>query len=127
MDKKLLIIDDTDELVNVVRELLSNVFTEIISSSTVEDALKKINDQQFSCVILDINLEGRNGAEIVKFLKDNPKNLNKDVPIIIMSGIINAQFIEKNQARFAGILTKPFEHNDLHKMVSEILRANQLV
>jgi response regulator RpfG family c-di-GMP phosphodiesterase len=121
MEKVLLIIDDSKEIVEVVENILGGLFDRIVTAASVSEALEKVKDNVFSFIILDINLEGRNGAEVIKYLMDNPENENNATPVIILSGIINEQFIERNSSRFAGVLMKPFDHDQLLRTVKDEL------
>lgn len=123
MENILLIIDDEKDFVEVISEIVSEQFDSVESANNVDAANSKLEIKKYSLVILDINLKGRNGAEIIKFIIDN-ENPNKETPVIISSGIINQSFITKNKNRFAGILIKPFEHQELTEMVQGILSGN---
>lgn len=120
MEKILLIVDDSKEIIDVVTTILSDLFDKIVTAGSVPEAQKILEESVVSMIVLDINLEGRNGAEIVKFLVDNPDNKNNGCPVIILSGIINTQFAERFGSRFAGVVMKPFDHAKLHEMVKAI-------
>ena len=121
MEKVLLIVDDSKEIIDVVQELLKDQFDRIETAATVEDAQKKLSETTFSFMILDIKLETRNGAEVVKYLVENPGNENNKCPVLILSGIINSQFAEKFGSRFAGVVMKPFDHEKFIGMVKSIM------
>lgn len=123
MEKVLLIVDDSKDIVEVIQDVLKDQFDRIETAASVEDAQEKVSLTVFSFIILDINLEGRNGAEVIKFLMDRPDNANNNTPVVILSGIINEQFIERNISRFAGVLMKPFDHEQLLSTVKNILGA----
>lgn len=122
MKNRLLIIDDVFEVVEVVSHVLIDMFDIIESASTVNEALKLIGDNTYSLIFLDINLGNRNGAEVVKFLIESSENPNKNVPFVILSGIITPEFIERNKKRFAGMITKPFDHDAMVKLVENIIK-----
>jgi response regulator RpfG family c-di-GMP phosphodiesterase len=126
MEKKLLIIDDNKEVVEVISEVLTDLFDIIDSANTVDEAEKVLIANSYSLIFLDINLENRNGAEVVKFLIETPNNPNKNAPFIIISGIITQQFVDRYQKRFAGILMKPFDHEDVRRMASDIMEQKKL-
>lgn len=126
MEKVLLIVDDSKEIIDIVRDILSDLFDHVLSAGSVGEAQKILSERVVSFMILDINLEGRNGAEVVKYLVENPENKNNGAPVIILSGIINAQFIERYGSRFAGVVMKPFDHQKLHDMVHTILEGGQV-
>ncbi len=126
MEKVLLIVDDSKEIIDVVQNVLGDLFDKVLTAGSVGEAQKALAENVVSFIILDINLEGRNGAEVVKFLVDNPDNANNGTPVIILSGIINAQFAERFGGRFAGVVMKPFDHDKLHEMVKVILEGGQV-
>lgn len=113
MEKQLLIVEDNAEMASTLSEFLSDLVDNTKIASTVDEAQDLLLCGNFSLIILDINLRGRNGSEVIKFLKDNPENPNSNTPIIIVSGLATPQFIEKNKDRFAGVLPKPFQINEL--------------
>ena len=119
--KKLLIIEDDPNIIEIMQEILSSMFNEIISCTNVDDANTELKKNKYDLIILDISLGLRNGAEVIKFIIEDSDNINKSTPFVISSGIINQSFIKKNKERFAGIIIKPFEHEDLVNMVDMIL------
>lgn len=124
MEKNLLIVDDNLEILEIIQEILSGLFDKTETATTVELAEEKLNEFVFSAIILDIHLEKRNGAEVLKFLLGNQENKNNKCPVVILSGIINSQFIEKNKNRFAGIIMKPFQGEQLQELLKKILAGN---
>lgn len=121
MEKYLLIVDDNQEIVDVIESLLCERFDKVMSANTVEEALEHLEQRHFSFIVLDINLEGRNGAEIIKYLMEHPENANHNCPFVIVSGFVTPQFIERYSQRFAGILVKPFAHDELERIVDKVL------
>lgn len=121
MNKKLLVVEDNPEVTEVVRETLAGLFDEIKSAANVDQAISYLSGTKFDFVVLDINLEGRNGAEVIKYLVDTPENPNKVTPFVIISGIITPQFVQKYGQRFAGVLMKPFDQTELVNIVESIL------
>lgn len=126
MTKKLLIIDDDPNVTEVIQDSVAELFEGIDRSLNVDAAIENLNLKKYDLIILDINLDGRNGAEIIKFLIDNISNINANTPVFIISGIINQNFIEKNKYRFAGILIKPFDLNELIQMTMVILQGRSI-
>jgi len=117
--KKLLIVDDSPDIVYIIQEFLSDLFAEVHTAATVDAAQDLVAAHKFSLITLDINLYGRNGSEVIKFIMENADNPNKKTPIILISGMMTPEFVEKNKARFAGILNKPFEMGVLRKIAED--------
>lgn len=125
MEKILLIVDDSKEIIDIVTTVLGDLFDKVLTAGNVPEAQKILGEVVVSFIVLDINLEGRNGAEVVKFLVDNPDNKNNGCPVIILSGIINPQFVERFGTRFAGVVMKPFDHGNLYEMVKAISEGKE--
>jgi response regulator RpfG family c-di-GMP phosphodiesterase len=126
MEKLLLIVDDSKELIEIVENILGELFDRILHAHNAEEAYAKLCENNFSFIILDIDLNGRNGGEVARFLAENPSNQNSECPVFILSGIINENFIEKYHNRFAGVILKPFDHKKLFLGVQEILDAQDI-
>lgn len=126
MSKKLLIVDDDKNVAEVINESLAELFDSIDSALNVEKALEFIQQSKYDLIILDINLDGRNGAEIIQFLSGHKENVNQKTPVFIISGIINQNFLDKNKMRFAGILIKPFDINELLQTTMVILQGRSV-
>jgi response regulator RpfG family c-di-GMP phosphodiesterase len=123
MKKLLLIVEDNPEMAESLQEFLSDLVDEVIIASSVDEAQDYLLSKTFSLITLDINLRGRNGSEVIKFLFDNSENPNKNVPIIVISGMVSEQFIEKNKTRFAGVFGKPFHIDELVESATKALNA----
>ena len=82
MQPRLLILDDEES----IRQLLSTFFDKqgyvVVALSTAGEAIEVADREQFDLAILDINLAGENGLELLRFFKSNfPK-----LPVIVSSG-----------------------------------------
>lgn len=122
MEKLLLVVEDNPIMANSLSEFLGELFDGVRVASTVDEAQDFLSSTTFSLITIDINLKGRNGSEVIKFIQDDPKGPNKNAPIIIISGMVSPEFIEKNKKRFAGIFGKPFQINELLDVATEALK-----
>lgn len=113
MKKLLLIVEDNPVIAHSLSEFLGELVDGVKIALTVDEAQDYIMSTTFSLITIDINMKGRNGSEVIKYLQDCDNNPNKNVPIIIISGMVGPEFIEKNKQRFAGVFGKPFQINDL--------------
>lgn len=120
-EKSLLIVEDEKDIAEAIGDLLEDIFGQIHYAETVEKAKSLLYQYDYALILLDINLQGRNGVEILKFLVDNPLNANNRASFVLMSGIINDEFIKKHSTKFSALLPKPFEPNVLRNKVIEIV------
>ena len=63
VDKKILIIDDEPDIVEILEDLLSMHYSTLHSSKTAEDGIKNIDNNIYDCIILDLNINNTNGKK----------------------------------------------------------------
>ena len=71
MEKRLLIIDDDVDIVVLIFDLLTDLFDIIDTAYTVDEACKILSENTYTVILLDINLQYRNGGEVFKFVIDD--------------------------------------------------------
>ncbi len=82
MAQKILIVDDDPAILNMLYKVVrSNGFDAVLSQDG-EDALRQFRTQQFDMILLDINMRGIDGFEVLQTIRDE----GSDIPIIIVSG-----------------------------------------
>ncbi len=121
MASRLLIVDDNPDIAELITEFVSDLFEQVDTVPSVDSAIKNLDENAYSLIFLDLNLANRNGAEVIRHLIDTENHPNNETPLIIISGIITPQFIDKYSRRFAGVLMKPFDQEDIRKISEEIL------
>ncbi len=83
--KKILIIDDEKNIRAIYEEELSEEGYKTLSSPSIKDALKKIEEFSPDLIILDIKMPEIDGLEGLKKIK----TLYKDIPVILCSAYDN--------------------------------------
>ncbi len=113
MKKKILVIDDDDDIQELVRYILTKEGYEIISLKE-EPVIGEIILLQPDLILLDLRMAGMGGLHICKLLKANEKTLK--IPVIIFSAdILLQQSMEECGAD--GMLAKPFDIQDLKSVI----------
>ena len=79
-----LVIDDDDRAVEVLRLFLEVEGFAVVHSSSAEEALLKAPGHTLALITLDLQMRGMNGWEFLKRLREN--SLLSGVPVIIASG-----------------------------------------
>ncbi len=123
--KSILVVDDEPLIHEVLVDALKEHADSVVSSYALDDAMAKVNEVSFDCIILDINLKGQNGGKIFMHLQSGVESPNKNTPIILSSGYIGEDFIERHKSRFYEILSKPFLAEEL-TVIIERLASEQL-
>ncbi len=83
--KKILIIEDDSFLQGLEASKLEKEGYKIITASSGEEALKKINEPDINIVLLDLLLPNFDGLEILKKIRDTEPL--KNIPVIVFSNL----------------------------------------
>jgi len=119
MKKKILIIEDELIIANHLRIILeSNGYNCLIGITSVEQARTEINRNDFSLILIDVNLKsGLDGTNLGKDLLKNDT-----VPYIYITGSNDLTTIYKiKETRPHGIIIKPFKNIDIISTVEIVL------
>jgi CheY-like chemotaxis protein len=117
-------VDDSTSVRKVLERLLSTRGLSVTTSETAEQGLEAIHRNAPHLVIADVVMPGMSGFELCQRLKSD--QATQDVPVILISGIINDGVIA--QARQAGafdVVSKPFTPDDLFPKVERALKASR--
>lgn len=116
---KILIIEDEKSLSHSIGTYLANELYTCEYAYSFSSALEKISINDYSCIVLDINLPDGSGLSILKDLKAD----NKMDGVLIISA--NNSLGDKISGLNAGAddyLTKPFDLPELCARISAIIR-----
>lgn len=79
--KKILIVDDEDNIRLLYKEELQEEGYEVDCARNADEALKKIEEEEPDLITLDIKMPGMNGIDFLRLLKEQ----KRDIPIILCS------------------------------------------
>lgn len=79
--KRILLVDDEEGIQLLYREEFEEDGYEVIAAYNGEEALGKFSQEPPDLVILDINMPGMNGIEVLRRMKE----INPNLPVILSS------------------------------------------
>ncbi len=82
--KRLLVVEDDDNMRKAIVELIDDKDVTITSVPTGSQAIDQIRKQDFDCIILDLGLKDMPGDELLKMI--GKKGENSYIPVIIYTG-----------------------------------------
>ena len=120
---RVLIVDDHPVVRRGLREILADERNiEVSETADPHEALGLILEQSWSLVILDIDLPGKGGLELLKDARRERPRL----PVLILSIYPEEQFALRTlRAGASGFLSKESAPEDLVKAVRKILRGGK--
>ena len=116
---KLLVVEDEPSLLNSITRYFRQEQFICEGVSNYADALERIEDISYDCIILDINLPGGSGLQLLKYLREDKK---KDGVIIISARNSLDDKIAGLDYGADDYLTKPFHLPELSARVKALLR-----
>lgn len=118
-----IIIDDDRGVIEVLEIYCENLgcFRNIIKARDGSEASKKLANQKFALILLDINMPKKSGVDIIKELED--KNHPNDLAaVVIISGELNKTILAESLKRGAkNFLVKPFDEEQFREKVRLVL------
>ena len=119
--KRVMTIDDSPSLRQMVALTLETAGYEVVEASDGRDAVAKLGGREFHLFLTDLNMPGMDGIELTRKLRSIPDY--KFVPIVLLT--TESQPEKKMQGKAAGAtgwIVKPFKPDDLLATVKKVIR-----
>ncbi len=104
MKKRILIVDDNEDISQVVGMILNDEGYDVHSHPTGDDLISTVLTVNPQLILMDIMLGEYDGRELCAVLKDNEQTA--DIPILLVSG---AHDLHPKQNKADGFISKPFD------------------
>ncbi len=119
MKKKVLIVDDNDDVIEMVETSLKDSF-ETISAINGEDAVDLAVTEAPDLILMDLMMNGMDGIEAIHLIRQVPRT--RSIPIIaITAGISDTVDEECTQIGCNDLLLKPFTASQLNSSITKHL------
>jgi CheY-like chemotaxis protein len=120
--QRVLVVDDDAEIVTFLATLLELEGIESTVATSAAAAMEKLDHVLPSLVLLDIAMPDRDGLDLCRELKKDPRT--RDVPVFVVSARPGKDVVERALAAGAEeFIRKPFENQELIARIRERLRS----
>jgi DNA-binding response OmpR family regulator len=111
---RILVIDDQSDVRAMISIVLRVNHFEIVEAASGAAGLKAFEDSSFDLAIVDIFLQGTNGFDVIRMMRERIPNL----PIVAISGMTALDFVSASP-EFSDVicLQKPFRPNELVRAI----------
>ena len=117
---KILVIDDEPDLVSTIQCRLEWCKFEVVTAGNGQEGLGKAANEKPDLILLDINMPGMNGHEVLDRLRNCPDL--RDIPVIMCTALCEAEDIAKASSYgVADYIAKPFDFSELVEKISNVL------
>jgi signal transduction histidine kinase len=112
MKKKILIVDDVVENIQLAANILTNEGYLVEYATNGLEALDWIENEDFDLMLLDVMMPDMDGFQVCKKVRENPNS--SDLPIIFLSAITDKECTIKGlKAGAQDFATKPYNSGEL--------------
>ena len=117
-------VDDEQDILDVIRDVLSEDGFEVSCFSQPKDYIAKIREQVPDVVITDFKMPQMSGLDILH----QTRSTAREVPVIMLSGFVTKEILIESMVDggFYGVLEKPFKPMDLLRECWSAFRHHEL-
>ena len=94
MKKKILVVDDEKDILDILEAILSNAGYDVIKALGGREAVSIAKKERPDLIILDIKMPDMDGGQTTDVLKNYRQT--RDIPIIYLSSLVNKTELEKD-------------------------------
>jgi DNA-binding response OmpR family regulator len=115
MSKRILAIDDNPYILETLDEILRYYGYDIKLSSNAENIFDQIADFNPNLILLDVMLDGRDGRDLCRLIKNDPNTCH--LPIILISATPGVSENIHEEGGADDYVAKPF---DIYKLLEKV-------
>lgn len=119
--RQVIYIEDEQEMIDLVRLILSRKGFEVIGATGGRDGLDLVRQKMPDLVLLDLMMPDMDGWDVYQQMKSD--ELTKEIPVIVITA--KAQSIDKvlglHIAKVDDYISKPFSPQELVESVEKVL------
>ena len=124
---KILVVDDTEMNLVVVRELLKKTKLQIAEARSGQECLDMVQKEKYDVIFLDYRMPVMDGIETLRRFRELPDNLNARTPVVALTANAISGARERFlKAGFDDYMTKPIQGERLEEMLLMYLSADKI-
>jgi two-component system chemotaxis response regulator CheY len=121
MARTILIVDDTESILEMVDFILQKAGYQVIRACNGEDAISKMDGSPIDMVITDLHMPKVDGIELCKEIRK--METYQRIPVLLLTTESQTQIkMEARKAGATGWLTKPFKTDKLLGTIQKLVR-----
>jgi two-component system chemotaxis response regulator CheY len=122
MPKRILTVDDSATMRQMVKMTLTAAGYEVVEAEDGAIGLQKANAETFDMVLSDINMPKMTGLELLRNLRKLPQYRFTPIVLLTTESLVSKKE-EGKAAGATGWIVKPFEPEKLLAVVTKVLRT----
>lgn len=123
--RKVLIVDDNELNRMIAVEMLKSTGLQIDTAENGEQALGMVQEKRYDMIFMDHQMPVMDGVEAVRAIRKLEGKYYREVPVIALTANTGAEQQEEyRRAGMNGYLSKPFEWDEIYRILEKWLGGN---
>jgi len=115
--KTVLYVEDDETVRGNMKEILGEFFKKVVTAESGEDGWIKYKKHKIDLAIVDIELPGFNGLELIKKIRTE----NSDLPIVVVSAYTKTDYLlESVELKLDKYVVKPLTSRKLYELLMKL-------
>lgn len=127
MKGTILIVDDEENMIHLLKVIFESVDYEVLSALSGREALEILSGTTPDVILLDIMMPEMDGWEVFRRMREDPSI--PEIPVVILTA--KKDEIDRQMGtellRVSGYVTKPFVRKELVDKVARVIEGNEPV
>ncbi len=121
MERKILIVDDDETNLKLLRVIFQNSGYEILEAKNGEEAVKQAKEKSPALILMDLRMPVMDGITATKIIKSEPSTAK--IPVIIITSFAMVGDSERiiSESRCDGYISKPIDVKEFKEIIGKII------
>jgi CheY-like chemotaxis protein len=119
MSKSIVVVDDDESLVFMLKENLESIGYDVRTGYDGEAVMRLVEEKKPDLVLMDFNMPGWNGLQALDKLRANPKTAA--VPVVFLTGEASEKLLPGGGDARTLCFSKPIELDHLNEIIAQLL------
>ncbi len=116
MGEKVLLVDDEEDFIEALGERMENRGMKVSTTTSAKDAIKKVKEESYDAIVLDLQMPEMDGIEALKAIK----KINPDMQVILLTGHATVEKgIEAMKLGAMDLIEKPADIETIAKKIKK--------
>ncbi len=117
----ILVVDDQPDTLTALEALLASLGHRIVTARSGEEALRRLLDEDFGVIVMDVRMPGMDGFETVELIKQRPRH--EDTAVVFLTGAdADSEQIQRGYSAGAvDYIVKPVDPDVLRSKVAMLI------
>jgi DNA-binding response OmpR family regulator len=121
---RVLVVEDDADVAQLLTRRLRSYGHVVTSAPSARFAVNAVGlDFPVDVVVMDVNLPGMNGFDLLEELRRHPELNNRKLPCVFLSAMTDAENIARGRSLGATYLTKPFVSGELQGAILQAING----